>query len=284
MTQGPVGIQPLLTHGATAEPVVTIDADMPHDAHTTPDPRAPAPAVAPDHGAATRETFGTLGAHTAPARVTVPTVALFDLDGTLVLSEARHRAIWATWFAERGLEFTEELARGLIGRRGRDTLAEFHHLFQGMTAQQVAAELFRIAERTDLPPITPAPGAAEYVRALAAAGVPVGLVTSAHRGHVEEQLATLGLTGVFDVEVTAEDVTEGKPHPEGYLRACAALGVEPSAAVGFEDSTAGVAAVLAAGMRCVAVATTLAPEALRDAHLVVPNLEGLTWPPPFANG
>jgi HAD superfamily hydrolase (TIGR01509 family) len=211
-----------------------------------------------------------------------PTAAVFDLDGTLILSERRNRAVWEAFLAGRGLAVDDGMTSRLIGRRGRDVLAE---LFPGQAAEDLVAEVLRVAATTaDLPPIDPAPGAAAYVRRVAHAGVPVGLVTSAHRPYVDQALAGLGVAGTFAVLVTEADVARGKPDPEGYLRACAALGVAPADAVGFEDSEAGVAAVRAAGMRCVAVTTTLAPEALAAADLVVPSLEGLPWPPPLAAG
>ncbi len=78
--------------------------------------------------------------------------------------------------------------------------------------------------------------------------------------------------------VTAEDVTVGKPDPQGYLAAARGLGVPPAACVVFEDAPAGVAAAKAAGMYCVAVATTHPPEDLTAADQVVPDLTKVTWP------
>jgi sugar-phosphatase len=82
----------------------------------------------------------------------------------------------------------------------------------------------------------------------------------------------------FAVVVTAGDVEVGKPDPEGYARACRSLGVEAPACVGFEDAPAGVAAVKAAGMYCVAVATTHEPDDLSAADRVVAHLTAVSWP------
>jgi beta-phosphoglucomutase-like phosphatase (HAD superfamily) len=207
-----------------------------------------------------------------------PKAAVFDLDDTLILSEHRNRAVWEAFLTGRGLTVDDAFARRLTGRRGKDVLAE---LFPGQAPEALIAEILDVAATADLPPISAAPGAGAYVRSLAGAKVPLGLVTSAHQPYVDQALDDLGVDGAFDVLVTSADVTRGKPDPEGYLRACQALGVAPADAVGFEDSEAGVAAVRAAGMRCVAVSTTLAPEALVAADLVVPSFEGLPWPPPF---
>ena len=209
-----------------------------------------------------------------------PEAAVFDLDGTLILSEHRNRAVWAAFFARRGLHLDDELAGALTGRRGVDSLAELAHLFPGEAPEELLDEVWRTeATAPDLPEIGAVPGAAGYVTRLAAAGVPLALVTSARQPYVDRALAGLGLGDSFAVLVTADDVGTGKPDPEGYLRAAARLGVAAADAVGFEDSPAGVAAVRAAGMRCVAVASTVDPAALGAADLVVPSLEGLPWPP-----
>jgi sugar-phosphatase len=209
---------------------------------------------------------------------TGPKAAVFDLDGTLILSEHRNRAVWEAFLGGRGVAVDDDLARRLTGRRGVDVLAE---MFPGQAQEDLIAEIVQVAAGDGLPPITAAPGAAAYVRRLAGAGVPIGLVTSAHRPYVDQALADLGVADAFAVLVTEADVTRGKPDPEGYLLACQGLGVTPAQAIGFEDSEAGVAAVQAAGMRCVAISTTLAPEALAAADLVVPSFEGLPWPPPL---
>jgi sugar-phosphatase len=74
--------------------------------------------------------------------------------------------------------------------------------------------------------------------------------------------------------VAADDVTRGEPHPEGYVRALAALGdLEPAAAVAFEDTEAGIAAALAAGARCVGVRGTLPDERLAAAEAIVDTID-----------
>ncbi|MFJ9870461.1 HAD family hydrolase [Streptomyces sp. NPDC101165] len=85
---------------------------------------------------------------------------------------------------------------------------------------------------------------------------------------------------MFDVLITSDDVTRGKPDPQGCLACCAALGVEPSTVVVFEDAPAGVMAAKRAGADCVAITSTQSPAALAAADLIVPDLTGMTWPPP----
>ncbi len=204
--------------------------------------------------------------------------AVFDLDGTLIDSEARSREAWLHVFETRGLPADEELIRSFIGRRGVD----MHGLLLARLPQHDPAELMAATHAhfhgPDQPPLQPLPGAVRLVRSIAAAAVPLGLVTSAGRRYAEESLADLGVRELFTVVVSAEDVTAGKPDPQGYRAACGALGVAPAACVVFEDAPAGVAAAKAAGAYCVAVTTSHAAADLTAADRVVPDLASVRWP------
>lgn len=208
-----------------------------------------------------------------------PAAVVFDLDGTLVLSEGRNRITWSAFFARYGVDADADLLARVTGRRGRDSIAELGHLFPGRTIDQLSAEINEVEAELDLPPIEAVPGAAALIRRIADASTPLAVVTSAVRPYTEAALARLDVPGLFRVIVTAEDVRAGKPDPEGYLLACTRLGVDPAHAVGFEDSLAGVAAVKAAGMRCIAVTTTHPASELSAADVVVADLNDVDWPP-----
>ena len=208
--------------------------------------------------------------------------AVFDLDGTLVDSETRSHESWQHVFRSRGVVPDDDLIRAFVGRRGVDV----HDLLRERVPEHDPAELMAASSAhfhaPDQPPLGPLAGAVELVQQIHAAGVPLALVTSAGRPYAEETLTELGVRPLFSVVVTAGDVTVGKPDPEGYRAAARGLGVAPAACVVFEDAPAGVAAAKAAGMYCVAVATTHPPEDLTGADLVVPDLTKITWPPPAA--
>ncbi len=206
------------------------------------------------------------------------TAAVFDLDGTLVLTEERNRVVWGRFFGSYGVEMDARLVAHVTGRRGLDSLRELAHLFPGRDAQDLLDEVLALELDDDLPPVLPVPGARQLVRGLHHARVPLALVTSAFPEQVVPRLEAVGLADAFDVLVTGRDVTVGKPDPQGYRTACERLGAAPPGSVGFEDSPAGVAAVKAAGMRCVAVTTTFPPDVLADADLVVDDLTRVPWP------
>ena len=192
---------------------------------------------------------------------------LFDLDGTLVDSRvvvARHWAI----FAERhGLEL-EPILAVCHGRRTGDTVAEIApHLDAAAEAAILDA-----GEEVDVDGLEVVPGAAELIASLGDRGWAV--VTSGHRSLAQRRLRAVGLP-VPEVMVCGDEVARGKPDPEGFLKAAAALEVDPASCVVVEDAPAGVAAGLAAGARVIALTTTHPATALRDADLVIDDLRPL---------
>jgi sugar-phosphatase len=196
-----------------------------------------------------------------------PHAFLFDLDGTLVDSRvvvARH---WALFAERHGLALAPILAV-CHGRRTADTIAE---VASGLDATRESA-ILDAGEEVDVDGLVAVTGARELLGRLD--GARWAIVTSGHRALATRRLQAVGLP-VPRVLVTGDGVVHGKPHPEGFVRAAERLGVAPSACVVVEDAPAGVAAGRAAGARVVAVTTTHPAEALRDADLVVPDLQGL---------
>ena len=109
----------------------------------------------------------------------------------------------------------------------------------------------------------------------AASRVPVAIVSGAYRREIEPVVERAGLADAVGVLVAADDVTRGKPDPEGYLRALEALADDLEAAdvVAFEDTAAGITSARAAGLRCVAVRGTLPDERLAAAEAIVDEID-----------
>jgi HAD superfamily hydrolase (TIGR01509 family) len=208
------------------------------------------------------------------SRGTPVTAVIFDLDGTLVATEDHNQLVWRAFLSERGVHWPDdELAGRVIGRRGLDVLTEHAHLFGGETPEALYAAVLAVdARMTRTEPIAPVDGAAEFIRALAGHGVRLALVTSRWRESARDILTALGVLDRFDVLVTAEDVTVGKPDPEGFLIALDRLGVPAADAVAFEDSLPGVQAAVAAGLRTYAVTPAPTPALADLAERVVADL------------
>lgn len=181
---------------------------------------------------------------------------LFDMDGTLVDSTTVVEAAWGRFGAEHGIDPAEILAFS-HGRQTIDTVQRFlPHLSSedqhAIVATMIAAEI----DHTD--GIVEVPGAAAFVRRLLDAGVPIALVTSAPRDLAVKRMVAAGVP-VPDALVPSEDAERSKPHPEGYLRGAALLGVPAERCLAFEDAPAGVEAALASGATTVVVGTLSAP-------------------------
>lgn len=189
---------------------------------------------------------------------------LFDIDGTLVDSTPAVERSWRTWAGARGMD-ADEILRQSHGRRSEDTIAELLPVGERVAAVQ---ELLAL-ELTDLEGVVALPNAASLL-----ASLPVNrwaAVTSGSRELMRARLSTAGLA-LPSVLVTGEDVTTGKPDPEGYLAAAAALGVDPAACLVVEDAPAGITSGRASGAFVVAVATSHPRQALTDADVVIDDL------------
>jgi len=186
---------------------------------------------------------------------------IFDFNGTLSNDEPVLAEIFTGLFARHlrwhlpPSEYYRRLA-GLSDREIVETAIAEHAPGDTNLAEYLLRrrrELYR-EKVTDRSPITEA--AATLVHRLAAEGVPMGIVTGAQREDVCCVLEHSPVAKHITIVVTEEDVAEGKPHPEGFLRGARALGLRPEQILVFEDSVPGVKAAIAAGMHCVAVTGT----------------------------
>ncbi len=198
---------------------------------------------------------------------------LWDMDGVLVDSAPFHFQAWQGLFASLGREVSEADFRRTFGLRNDAILRDLLGDLPPAEVQRLAArkeELFRRAARRG---ITPLPGALALLRLLQKRGVELALVSSTPCANIELVLRSLGLETTFATVVGEEDVTRGKPDPEGFLLAAERLAVPPAECVVIEDAPAGVEAAKRGGMRCVGVYRGRPLEALAQADLLVETLE-----------
>jgi len=183
-----------------------------------------------------------------PATTLTVRALLLDMDGTLVNSDAVVERCWRRWAQRHGLD-ADAAMRVVHGRQGHLSMAI---LLPDRPMEQNLAENRRmLAEETaDTDGIIPVPGAAALLAALD--GLPHALVTSADEALARVRMGAAGLP-LPPLMVTAEQVGASKPDPEGFLKAAAELGVAPADCLVLEDSEAGIAAGLAAGMRVLGV-------------------------------
>ena len=203
---------------------------------------------------------------------------IFDFNGTLSNDEP----LLVVLFQELFMEYLdwplsdEEYFSDLAGRSDREIIESAvearapgdHQLVETLMRERRLRYLDLVERRSPIEDDTVA-----MVDALRSADVPLAIVTGAQRIDVEFVLRHRGLGEVFSAIVTEEDVSHGKPDPEGFLLGAALLGTEPADALVFEDSLYGIRSAKAAGMRCVGVVGTSSAEELsREADAVVEAL------------
>jgi len=177
----------------------------------------------------------------------LPRAVLWDMDGTLVDTEPSWIATEMAMAEKYAATWTREQALQLVGN---DLLESGRVIKEAMGLDQSPAEVVEelldgVVARVEAS-VPWCPGAVELLAALGEAGIPCALVTMSYERFAAPILRHLP-EGTFPVVVTGERVSRGKPHPEPYLTAAAALGVDPSECVAIEDSGTGATSAEAAG-------------------------------------
>ncbi|OHD65742.1 MAG: hypothetical protein A2176_13490 [Spirochaetes bacterium RBG_13_51_14] len=201
---------------------------------------------------------------------------LFDMDGVIVDSMRSHAGAWKQVLGDYGmvLDDIDILKReGMSGRqsvedifieRGRPVPDEdeFRLLLQKKNA------LFE-RDRISL-----FPQVVTMLSWIKKRNKPTALVTGSLRRSVAHVMPG-GVLSLFDVLITAEDVTNGKPDPEPYVKACMRLGVEPDRALIIENAPMGIRSAKSAGALCYALETTMPGRLLADADRIFRDHESL---------
>ncbi len=179
---------------------------------------------------------------------------IFDMDGTLVDSNAVVEAIWTRFAEDHGLSTADVLAFS-HGRQTIDTVRQF----APPDADHDALAVELASTEIETPDgIVEVRGASAFVASIPSERT--ALVTSAPLVLAKARMADAGVP-MPPVVVPAEDVTNGKPDPEGYLRAASLLGLDPSQTVVFEDAPAGIESARSAGAQVVVVGSYDGPGA-----------------------
>jgi len=212
---------------------------------------------------------------------------IFDYDGVVVDSEPVHMEGFARVVKPMGIEFTKkEYCENYLGFDdyvGFAAILRNHgHQFDRELINKMVAEKTSILKEALAGAIDSIPGVVDIIRQVGGLKIPMGICSGALRDEIEVSLEYLGLREFFPVTIAAEDVREGKPHPEGYISAAKKLGeifgreIRPERCVVCEDSPTGISAAKAAGMKVLGLSTTYDPKDLTHADCVVPDFTKIT--------
>jgi beta-phosphoglucomutase-like phosphatase (HAD superfamily) len=201
---------------------------------------------------------------------------VFDLDGLLIDSEPIFEEAARRLLGRRGKELRQDAMRAMMGAPAREALPLFrdqHHLTDALDvlAAEYRGDFFAVVGQEPIPLM---PGALTLLDLVQRKAVPRAIATSSTAAYVRFVLEPHGLLSRFDFVLSADDVRQGKPHPEIYEKAAARLGHAPGLMLVLEDSVNGMKAAKAAGARCIVVPHELtAREELTAADGILPRLD-----------
>lgn len=199
---------------------------------------------------------------------------IFDCDGTLVDSEPLSRAAWDMVLEPYGYVTSDDTYPDLVGRSYAHVHAFFSEHVDGLPGQAplwaaYSEALFTLIDVR----LEPFVDALDTLGELRSRGVLVAVASSSLRERLDRTLHRVGLGDAFAVSVAGDEIAHGKPAPDMFLAAAAALAVPAGKCAVIEDSAPGVQAGLAAGMRTIGVAREPgAAERLAAADVVVERL------------
>ena len=193
---------------------------------------------------------------------------LFDLDGVLCDSTQSVDREWREWAARKGVDGDAVMAIA----HGVRTIEVIRRVAPHLNAEVEAAAIEN-HEAHDQRGVTVMPGAVELVNSIPTGRW--GVVTSGSRLLARNRLRHCGLP-IPDVLITSDDVVNGKPHPEPYLKGANGLKFAPAECLVIEDAPAGIQSARAAGMKVIGIASTYSPSKLGAADAVINGLEALS--------
>ena len=198
---------------------------------------------------------------------------IFDMDGVLVDSMRFHVKAWQKTFKPLGVAISAYEVYSREGESWQKSTADFLKMGGYKPApalvRKVFAERKKIFKKIFKPSLFA--GAAGLLKFVKAKGFKLALVTATPRDEVVNMLPA-HLVKLFDVMVCGGDTKKGKPHPDPYLKALERLGIKKSQAIVIENAPYGITSCKLAGIKCIAVETSLPKKYLKKADIIVPSL------------
>lgn len=200
---------------------------------------------------------------------------LFDMDGTIVDNMAYHHAAWFEFFHRRGqIIEKEDFLMRTSGRLSREIMRDYIHA--DLSAEEcalLAKEKDAIYQELYAPHRKTVAGFETLAELAMQSGMALAVATAAPEMNVRFTLDGLGIRHYFDTVVGAADVAHGKPEPDVFLKAAERCGVPPERCIVFEDAPLGVEAARRAGMRAVALTTSMPAHVFADFGNVIATAE-----------
>jgi HAD superfamily hydrolase (TIGR01549 family) len=195
---------------------------------------------------------------------------IFDIDGTIIDSMRHHQRSWDVFLGRRGVPTAgEDFFHRTAGRTAAEVMRELFGPMSEADAQAFVREKEGIYRELFRPDFREIEGFKAFALAAKNAGVRLACATAGDPDNIAFALGGLGMEAFFDAAVGAHDVARGKPEPDLFLLAAKRVGARPEECLVFEDAPLGIEAARRAGMRAVAIASTVPMDELgAPAHVV----------------
>lgn len=196
------------------------------------------------------------------------TTVLFDFDGVIADTEPQYDDFFNQMAEEYGLGVLN-FASLIKGVPLREIMDKYFGKYSEQEKNKVLERTAAFELQMDFPPV---PGVMAFIAYLEAHQYKKAIVTSSPTAKMNAAMKKLPFESYFPVVVTADHITKGKPDPMCYLLAASQLQSAPEECLVFEDSLAGVTAAKNAGAKVAGVATTIAPDVLKQhVQWVIPD-------------
>lgn len=199
---------------------------------------------------------------------------LLDMDGVVVDGMPFHLRAWKEAFSAVGIEVSDIDIYRREGMDGLETVQETSREKGVTLTPEVQRRVNESKDRilNEIFQVRFIPGSLELIQKLKARGLRLALVTGT-RGKVVSRILKEGLDGYFSVVITAESVERKKPAPDPYLKAVELLGLRKEECLVIENAPAGITSAKRAGLRCLAITTSLPESYLKEADAVLADLK-----------
>jgi len=201
---------------------------------------------------------------------------IFDMDGVITNTMPEHYRSWKTILKEEGIHVTYEDVYKREGQPGISSVREISMEHQKVFDDQKVAKILCRKENLfkKIVKIRFITGTKNFLKHLHKKNIQLALVTGTSR-HELNQVLPAPLRDLFSVIVTGNDVKHGKPHPEPYLKSLKNLKIKPSDAIVIENAPFGIRSAKRAGLKCLALETSLPKKYLFEADAVYSSIKDL---------
>ncbi len=203
---------------------------------------------------------------------------IFDMDGTLIESTNADFLAWQKVFLDYDKTLTFTDYSPMLGMRSFAVVKDLLQIkdeTERANALSKKSKYFR--EVIDEQGIKTVPYVVEFLNQLKGFGIPLAVATSSRREKTKMVLEKVGLISFFDAILTAEDVVNGKPFPDVFLKAASALKIPVENCLVFEDAVSGIRAAKNARIKCVAISSNATSNLLNEADLVIEDFKGVNF-------